>query len=219
MKDTNLYYFSVCIQNRFSEDRNNLNLVGTMLSGKKKLQNAAILLAFNRHVATDIERTKEMENFFAVYTVSRVEERGCKDHLHAHFLDLGKGDKSRILAFIREKVLHHKNVSVFLDYWWSAIGYFADAYGVSWLSRWVQAMLEAGAFEVFLPYCKEVQKMEKGLKVLVGTPIAKYKNPLWCATERAPGITSEFNAKKMLGLHGQTPFLRFRKGLHTNAFL
>jgi hypothetical protein len=182
-----------------------------MLSGKKKVKKAAILLAFNRHVATDVARTKEMEKKYSVYTVSRVEEPGREDHLHAHFSDIGK-PKSMILDLVRAKVLQHTKVSLFLDYWWPAIGYFADAYGVWWLSLWVRLILEAGAFEVFLPHCAEVQKMEEDLNALVGIRIQKGQSPLWCATESTPGISSEFNAKKMLGLTKKTPFLRFRKG-------
>jgi hypothetical protein len=180
----------------------------------EKVKNAAIILAFNRHTETDIARTEEMEKTYSVFTVSRSEERGCEDHLQARFSDLGKGKKSEILALVREKVLHHKKVSVFLDYWWPANGYFADAYGRGWLSSWVRAILEAGAFEVFLPYNLEVQEMEKKLNALIGNPITKNQSPLWCATE-ATFIPSAFNRKKMLGLNEVTPFLQFRKGHYT----
>lgn len=189
-----------------------------MLSGKKKVKDAVILLGFNRHVETDIARTKEMEKTYEVFTVSRSEEIGCENHLHAYFSDLGKGPKSSILDFVRKKVLHHHRVSLFLDYWWPANGYFADAYGVGWLSGWVQAILEAGAFEFFLPYCAEVQKMEVQLNALVGHRVTKDLNPLWCATESTSSIPSAFNKRKMLGLL-ETPFLRFRKGHYMYSFI
>jgi hypothetical protein len=178
----------------------------------RKVKDLALLLGFNRHVSTDIARTEELSKKWDVFTVSRSEEPGREDHLHAFFNDLGKGKKSMILKTLREKVLQHTNVDVFLDYWWPANGYFADAYGLQWLDKWVTALLEAGAREVVLPYNKEVQEMEEKPNALAGEHIPKEQSALWQATHKTAGISWVFHRKKMLGLHKSTPFLRFAQG-------
>ena len=190
-----------------------------MRTRSAEVKNAVIILGFNRHTPTDIYRTEEFAKTVKVYTVSRAEEKGFKDHLHANFCDLKKGRRSEILAFVREKALLHTIVSTFLDYWWPANGYFQDAYGVLWLSGWVKAILEAGAFEVILPYCDEVENMEKEKNARMGERIEKHKSALWCATEKTEGIPSSFNQKKMTGLHLRTPFIRFRNGQIIGSFL
>jgi hypothetical protein len=177
----------------------------------RKGKNLVIILGFNRHVETDVARTKELSKKWDVFTVSRTAEMGRDDHLHARFNDMGNRE-SQILKMIREKALRQTIDSVFLDYWWPANGYFADSYGLGWLTGWVQALLEAGAREVVLPYNLEVEEMEKNPKALAGEHIRKEESALWKATQKTSSIPCAFNKKKMRGLHESTPFVRFKQG-------
>ena len=178
---------------------------------EKRRKGAMVILGFNRHVQTDIDRAAEVSKEWDVFTISRSPEIGRADHLFAYFSDIGKGAKSMILRVVREKAQLHNVVDVHLDYWWPANGYFADSYGLGWF-LWVELLLAAGAREVILPYNDEVRAMEQKSRALVGEHISKQESTLWCATEKTASIPSAHNQKKMRGLHEGTPFIRFTQG-------
>ena len=129
-----------------------------------------MVFGFNRHKETDLERIKKFSKSFVVHTVSRSyydDEKTPKNkgdeayHHYASFKDISRGERSTILELVREKVLLHKHVYIHLDYFWAANNYYKNGYGVLWLEEWVQALLEAGALEVILPYNDEMAAFEQ----------------------------------------------------------
>ena len=185
---------------------------------REKRKGAALVLGFNRHTNTDVYRIETLSRMWEIFTISRTEELGREDHLTAHFNDIG-GRNSAILAVVRKARLLHPIVDAFLDYWWVANGYFADAYRLKWLSHWVKLILEAGARYVILPYNMEVEGMEMEPNALVGEHIAKEESALWLATHNTKLIPKKFHKQKMRGLNGKTPFIRFGRAGHEHIYM
>jgi hypothetical protein len=186
-----------------------------------------MVFGFNRHKETDLKRVKKFSKSFVVHTVSRScydDEKKPKNkgdeayHHYAYFKDISKGERSTILELVREKVLIHKDVYIHLDYFWAAKNYYKNGYGTLWLEEWVQALLEAGAKEVILPYNDEMEEFEKKKDALVGEHIKKEESFLWRETEawcveEGEGLQKGFHQSKMSTLNGATPFVRFTKGI------